>query len=80
MCVSAQDQTSLLNMLIFSAKLQPTHGVNTLTSKAYLSSQHVPLRVDEKVSFPLQLRKPPYVPLSLMTGVAWEWELQSSPF
>lgn len=42
--MSAQDLTSLLNMLIFSAKLQPTR-VNTLPSKAYLSSQHVHLIV-----------------------------------
>lgn len=78
-CTSVSAQSSLLNVLIFSAEFQPTHQVNTLPRKACLSSQHIPLRVDKKVSSPLQLREPPYVPLSFMTGVAWEWELQSSP-
>lgn len=78
-CVSAQDQTSLLNVLTFSAKLQPTQWVNTLPSKACLSSQLVLLGVNKKASVPLQLREPPYVPLPFTTGVAWEWELQSSP-
>lgn len=55
MCVSAQDQASLLNVLIFSGNLQTTHRANTLPSKAYLSSQHIPLGVDKKVTFPLQL-------------------------
>lgn len=78
-CVRVHGQTSLLNVLIFSAKLQPTQWVNTLPSNACLCSQHISLRVGKKVSFPLQLREPPYVPLSFTIGVSWEWEFQSSP-
>lgn len=48
-CMSAQDQTSLVNVLSFSVKPQPLQWVNALPSTVCLSSQHAPLRVNRGV-------------------------------
>lgn len=66
-CVSAQELTSLLNTFIFSAKLQPIQ-VNTLPSKAYLSSQHVSPESGLKDVFP-----PAAEGTSVCAPVLYDW-------